>query len=249
MTASDEVLIERMTWPEIGAAIASGKRTAIIVAGSTEQHGPHLGEATDAILGEEAARRLALRLGDALVAPVIRPGCSDHHLEFPGTISISAELLMDLLDAYVQSLTRHGFTRFVVLSSHGGNFGVLARWAEERPHPGVRVLADLEGFVGAMLAPLSRFGRHDNTISHADVCETSELLSIRPDLVRMDRVETGYVGPVDVPRLLREGLKSITPNGILGDPVGSRPEIGEAVFESLVDHLQAEVVAEGATAS
>jgi creatinine amidohydrolase len=244
MNATDEVMIERMTWPEIGDAIASGKRTAIIVAGSTEQHGPHLGEATDAILGEETARRLAHRLGDALVAPVIRPGCSDHHLAFPGTISISAQLLMDLLDAYVASLARHGFTTFIVLSSHGGNFPVLERWASERPHPGAHVLADLDRFVAAMLAPLERFGRSDTTISHADVCETSQLLAIRPDLVRMGRVETGYVGPVDVPRLLREGLKSITPNGILGDPVGSRPDIGEAVFESLVEYLQAEVVAE-----
>src|SRR5579884_3284469 len=137
MRKSQAVMIERMTWPEIGDAIASGKRTAIIVAASTEQHGPHLSEATDAVLGEETACRLARRLGDALVAPVIRPGCSDHHLAFPGTISISAELLMDLLDAYVESLRRHGFTTFIVFSSHGGNFHVLERWAVERPQHGV----------------------------------------------------------------------------------------------------------------
>src|ERR671939_269900 len=97
----EEVLIEHMTWPEIEDAIKRGKRTAIVVAASSEQHGPHLPEATDALLGEELGARLAHRLGDALVAPVIRPGCSEHHMGFPGTISISADTLMTLLDDYV----------------------------------------------------------------------------------------------------------------------------------------------------
>src|SRR5918912_314656 len=100
----EEVLIEHMTWPEIEDAIKRGKRTAIVVAASSEQHGPHLPEATDALLGEELGARLAHRLGDALVAPVIRPGCSEHHMAFAGSLTISAELLAAILDAYVKSL-------------------------------------------------------------------------------------------------------------------------------------------------
>ena len=98
---NDEVFIERMTWPDVEDAIKQGKRTAIVVAASSEQHGPHLPEATDALLGEELAGRLAHRLGNALVAPVIRPGCSDHHMAFAGSLTISAELLAAILDAYV----------------------------------------------------------------------------------------------------------------------------------------------------
>ena len=73
-----EVLLERMTWPEVEAAIAAGRTRALICVAATEQHGPHLPEGTDAWLGEELARRVAHALGDALVAPIIRPGCSEH---------------------------------------------------------------------------------------------------------------------------------------------------------------------------
>ncbi len=89
-----ETRLERLSWPEVAAALAAGKTTAIIVVASSEQHGPHLPEATDALIGEGLAVRLAQRLGNALVAPVIRPGCSSHHLDFPGTISITPELLL-----------------------------------------------------------------------------------------------------------------------------------------------------------
>src|SRR5215472_13425183 len=113
-----EVRLERMTWQEIGDAIVDGKTTAIIVAGSSEQHGPHLPEGTDAMIGEGLAVRLAWKLSNALVAPVIRPGCSDHHLAFPGTVSISAETLIQTIDSYIDSLRLHGFRRFFIFSSH-----------------------------------------------------------------------------------------------------------------------------------
>src|SRR5579859_464097 len=135
-----ETRLERLSWPEIGAAIASGKTTAIIVVASSEQHGPHLPEATDALIGEGLGVRLAQRLGNALVAPVIRPGCSDHHFGFPGTISISPDLLVAIVDSYLTSLRRHGFRQFLVFSSHGGNFPVLSRMAERGLPADVRVV-------------------------------------------------------------------------------------------------------------
>lgn len=79
--------------------IAGGHRRAVICCASSEQHGPHLPEATDELLGEATAVRVAERLGDALVAPVIRPGCSEHHMAFAGSLTISPGLLMDILDA------------------------------------------------------------------------------------------------------------------------------------------------------
>lgn len=232
-----EVYLERMTWPEIEAAIAGGKRRAIICAASSEQHGPHLPEATDALLGEHLAGRLARELGDALVAPVIRPGCSDHHMGFAGTITIGPALLMDLLDAYVDSLRRHGFTSFAVFSSHGGNFPVLAEWERTRPKPGAVVVSDLNGFCAAMFGAIRDFGRDDTTIPHADVMETAEMLAFEPELVRMERAEPGFQGEVTLARLQQVGMRGISPNGILGDPVGATAEMGEAVAGALVAWL------------
>jgi creatinine amidohydrolase len=244
MTA--EVQLQRMAWPEIEQAIADGKRTAVIVAASSEQHGPHLPEATDELLGEALGVRLARRLGDALVAPVIRPGCSDHHMAFPGTITISPEQLMDLLDAYIASLAKHGFRRFVVFSSHGGNFPVLAEWERRGPRPGVVVATDLERFTRAMLGALRSFGRDDTTIPHADASETAEMLHTHPDLVHMDRAARGFVGEVDLPELQKSGLRAVSDNGVLGDPVGATAEMGAAVINALVDYLAGVVDGAGA---
>jgi len=232
-----EVLLERMTWQDIEAAIAGGKTTAIIVAGSSEQHGPHLPEGTDAMIGEGLGVRLAQKLGNALVAPVIRPGCSDHHLTFAGSLSISAELLQGIIDAYLTSLRMHGFQRFFIFSSHGGNFPVLAQMIERGLPPDVVVVSDLINFAGVMLGALRRFGRDDSTIPHADASETGEMLVLQPDLVHMDRAERGYVGKVDPEKLMKEGLKSVTQNGVLGDPVGATEEMGEEVISALVDFL------------
>ena len=236
-----EVRLERMTWPEIGDAIAAGKTTAIIVAGASEQHGPHLPEGTDAMIGEGLAVRLAWKLGDALVAPVIRPGRSDHHLAFPGTVSISPELLIETIDSYIDSLRRHGFRRFFVFSSHGGNFPALLRMIDRGLPGDVVVASSLSELAGVMLSALHRFGRDDQTIPHADASETSEMLVFEPDLVHMDRAERGYVGVVDPDKLMKEGMKSVTANGVLGDPVGATREMGDEVISSLVDYLAAAV--------
>src|SRR5919109_3058949 len=234
---SREVRIQRLSWPEIEEAIEAGARTAVICAASSEQHGPHLPEATDELLGEALAVRLAQRLGDALVAPVIRPGCSDHHMGFPGTVTISSELLMQILDAYIESLSRHGFERFIVFSSHGGNFPVLKQWQERRQRAGVVVIADLDAFAGAMLQGPRAFGRADTTIPHADASETAAMLHTHPELVHMDRAQKGFIGETSLSVLQERGLRALSANGVLGDPVGATPEMGEAVVDAVVAYL------------
>src|SRR5919204_172938 len=238
---SREVRIQRLSWPEIEEAIKAGARTAVICAASSEQHGPHLPEATDELLGEALAVRLAERLGDALVAPVIRPGCSDHHMGFPGTVTISPELLMQILDAYLESLSRHGFERFIVFSSHGGNFPVLRQWQDRQQRAGVVVIADLVAFAGAMLQALRQFGRDDSTIPHADASETAEMLHTHPDLVHMDRAQKGFVGETQLSVLQEKGLRAVSANGVLGDPIGATPEMGEAVIDAVVTYLASSV--------
>jgi creatinine amidohydrolase len=231
-----ELFIERLSWPEVEAALARGMRRAVVCAASTEQHGPHLPEATDALLGAHYAEGLARRLGDALVAPVIRPACSEHHMGFAGSLTISAELLMDILDAYLASLRRHGFERFVVMSSHGGNYPVLARWARERPAADTVVLSDTGVFESGFEA-LRRFGRTDTAGPHAEVMETSMMLHLHPELVRMERAEAGFTGESSLDDVLSRGMRAITPNGILGDPVGASSEIGAAVLDAIVERL------------
>jgi len=236
----EELFIERLSWPEVEAALAAGKRRAIVCAASTEQHGPHLPEATDALLGAAYAEGLARRLGDALVAPVIRPACSEHHMAFSGSLTISETLLMDLIDAYLASLRRHGFERFVVMSSHGGNYPVLARWAQQRPAADAIVISDI-GVFDAGFEAIRRFGRTDSAGPHAEVLETSMMLHLHPDLVHMERAEPGFTGDVRLEDVLTRGMRAITSNGIIGDPVGATAEMGVAVLDAVVSSLEQHV--------
>jgi creatinine amidohydrolase len=231
-----ELFIERLSWTDIEAALGRGTRRVVVCAASTEQHGPHLPEATDALLGEAYAEGLARRLGDALVAPIIRPACSEHHMAFPGSLTISAELLMDLIDAYLASLRRHGFERFVVMSSHGGNFPVLERWQRERAPRDAVVTTDVHLFDAGFEA-LRKFGRTDSAGPHADVMETAMMLHLHPELVHMERAVPGYTGDSTLEDVLSKGMRAITPNGIIGDPVGATAEMGVAVLAAIVDRL------------
>ena len=235
-----ELFIERLTWTDVEAALGRGMRRAIVCAASTEQHGPHLPEATDALLGEAYAEGLARRLGDALVAPIVRPACSEHHMAFPGSLTIPETLLMDLLDAYLASLRRHGFERFVVMSSHGGNFPVLVEWERTRSPQDTVVLTDFHVFDAGFEA-IRRFGRTDTAGPHAEVLETSMMLHLHPELVHMERAASGFTGESTLEEVLRRGMRSLTPNGVLGDPVGSTSEMGSAVLDAIVDRLYEQV--------
>jgi creatinine amidohydrolase len=237
----DELFLERMTWPDVEARIAVGARRAVICAASSEQHGPQLPEATDALIGAATAERLARRLGDALVAPVIRPGCSEHHMTFAGSLTISADLLMDILDAYVDGLRRHGFESFVVFSSHGGNFPVLEEWSRTRPKPGAVVISDLKAFSEVLLGVARGHGRDDGELVHAEYCETSIMLALHPELVHPERSQPGYMGELEPARLFREGMRGISANGVLGNPVGADAGVGEELLEALAGWLAAQV--------
>ena len=243
----DTVLMEEMTWPEIQAALGQGSRTALVVSASVEQHGPHLPLITDTVLGYEVAVRVARKLGDALVAPVLRPACSDHHMDFPGSLTVPEELFHENLRQYCLSLAHHGFQEILLLSSHGGNFLPIQRVARRlvdelaARNVQVRPIVDVEGFMAAQTAVLKDLGRSGDGGPHADLTETSQMLLILPHLVRQDRIEKGFTGDVPLQDVVAKGLRHFTSNGIMGDPEGSTAELGERVFEAVSDYIVGEV--------
>ena len=234
----------QLSWPEIKALVEGGRRTVILVAASIEQHGPHLACETDCWYGEEMAIRVARRLGDALVAPVIRPGCSEHHMGFPGTFSISPELLVAIVKEHLRCLSEAGFEHVVLTSSHGGNFGPLRTALPElREHCsalGIRLtpVTDLSAFVAALTrAPLARGLDQGLPAVQADLVETSIVLALRPETAHMELAEPGYMGEFDLDDLFRLGLKRVTANGVLGDPTQATAELGQEILDSLENYL------------
>lgn len=237
--------MEEMNWPTIKRAIDSGFKTVLIPVGSIEQHGPHLPSFTDSLLAYEICERLARKLGRTLVAPVIRPGCSEHHLAFPGTISVSPRALQTLVDAYVGSLMKAGFKNYVLIPTHGGNFEPLRKGlsALRRKYRKAKIYGyfDLQSFVEAMNKVAAQYGVSPEAAgAHSGFTETSCVLAVRSDLVDMSSAAPGYVGPFnkEVSRaIMRKGMKAFTKNGVLGDPRGSSSEAGEKIIEDLVDHI------------
>lgn len=245
----DSLLLEELTSPEVAEAIASGWTTAVVAVGAVEQHGPHLPLLVDAVRGDRLAVEVARLLGHALVAPTIRVGCSDHHMEFAGTLTLRKETLVAICEDYTTSLAQHGFRRICFVPSHGGNFGPLAEMLpalREAAGETCRVDAytDLVGFMDFWQAAVAEHSAElaARVGGHADIAETSEILTMRPDLVRLDRAEEGHVQDFDealMHRIFTEGFKAVTPNGILGDARGATAEIGE----SCVRHAAEGIVA------
>src|SRR5262245_42386077 len=234
----------RMTSPEVAAALEQGFTTAIVVLGAQEQHGDHLPLATDSMWGEHLAGLLAARLGDALIAPVVAVGFSPEHMRFAGTISLRTETLVSILEDYLTSLEQHGFRRIFVLPSHGGNFAPLAEALPllRHRHPALRIVAytDLIGLVDAAAETAASVDVTPNEAgAHAGEWETSMVLAVEPSSVHLDRGEAGYMGPLApvLDQIIRDGMESVTPNGVLGDPAKATAAHGRAYLERMTDLL------------
>src|SRR5690625_2116791 len=115
-----KVFLDEFTWPEIAERITAGRTTALILLGSTENHGPHAPLGTDTFIAEGIGRRLA-PLIDAVALPVLPFGHCPQHRGFAGSITISNRTIATLLGEIAASLRGSGFTDLVFLSGHGGN--------------------------------------------------------------------------------------------------------------------------------
>ena len=237
------IRMEEMPWPDIKQAIDSGYTTAVFAVGSTEQHGPHLPEMTDARIGDEVGERVARKLGHALQARTIDVGVSGHHLSFAGTISLKPETLSLVLQDYVDSLAGHGFRRIVIVPTHGGNFATVqqAISAARIKHPQVETVGftdvlELVGFLGRISA---RNGiSPEEGGGHAGESETSMMLALEPELVATGSYAPGYLGPLgeaEEKLLFEKGMPALTSNGILGDPRKASAARGEVYLEAFAD--------------
>jgi creatinine amidohydrolase len=243
---SEELRLERMTSPEVRAAIEGGRTTAIIACGAVEQHGPHLPLFMDAEHGERLAEEVARRLGDALVAPSIRVGCSEHHMRFAGSMSVRVETFEAICLDYCTSLARHGFRQIYLIPTHGGNYGPLAAMLprlNEAVGPATRVSAftDLQAQIEVWERVVEQeAGLGSRVGGHADIAESSIMMVLHPELVRADLAAAGYEGPLTpdvLKRVFEEGIGAVTPNGILGDARGMSEAIGRRCIEATAELL------------
>ena len=231
-----EVETERMTWTEIRDAVAAGKTTIIIPTGGTEQNGPHMVTGKHNFIIAETAPRIATKLGDTLVAPVMAYvpegdiATREGHMAYPGSISIPPETFVRVLEAAAESFKVHGFKTIVFLGDSGPNqepqravaTALSQRWAGD----GVKVLN--AGAYYATNGQMEYLKSEDETEAaigkHAGIRDTSELMAVRPTGVRLDK-------------------RVADKDGVSGDPARATAVRGEKLLSLKIDTAVQEITA------
>ena len=115
--------LELFTWPEVEEYLRHCKGI-ILPIGSTEQHGPTGAIGTDALTAKAVAHEVAKRTG-VIVTPTQPFGMAEHHLGFPGTMSLRPSTLLSLVHDLLVSLSMHGFEKIFIVNGHGGNIATI----------------------------------------------------------------------------------------------------------------------------
>ena len=212
-------------WPDLPEA-----PLLVVPLGSVEQHGHHLPLATDTTVACAVAESAADRLVGSLLAPALAYGASGEHEGFPGTISLGTEALTGLLVEYGRSACRWA-GRVLIVNGHGGNLEALAAAGQVLRYEGRDVAWFPCGVPGGD--------------AHAGRTETSLMLHVEPEGVLGDAAVAGDTTPIErlLPRLRVEGVRPVSPTGVLGDPAGASAAEGAALLGDLADRLVAAVEA------
>ena len=210
--------IPHMTWTEVEEAL---KHTDMVVipVGSNEQHGPALPLGSDSLAAVEACKLLAQRT-DVLIAPVVLAGLSEHHMGFPGTITLSPETFEAVLVDTARSLVRHGFRKLMFYNGHGGNT-VSVRNAIQRINQTTPAAAVL---LNDLKVPPAGPKNDEPAIDwHAGVEESSLMLYLTPTLVDMSRAVKPTLTLPGIAQKVEVGLKAEPNLALIVEPNLFRP--------------------------
>lgn len=205
--------LPHMTTKEVAELLEKSDLVIIPIA-ALEQHGDHLPMGTDFINGIERSKLIAQER-DLLVAPVLLAGQSPYHMGFPGTISLKAETILLVHMEAVECLIQHGFKRFMIMNSHGGNSAITGYLVDQINQNTSATAVNFEDAIKPFLAKSTRI--NDNPLlldRHAGTPETSNSLYLMPDLVQL---ELGKQSPLELPSHLR----NMIPLMLEGDPTAT----------------------------
>jgi len=249
--------------PEI-ADLAPGA-VAVLPIGSVEQHGPHLPLSTDLVVADTLARDVVATYGDEidlLLLPTLAYSKSNEHAWSAGTMWLSATTMLAMLDDLGRCLATTPVEPLVFLNGHGGNSALLQVASRDLRlahglrtfvmHPSLPPDHSLgvrdDGEASRTPGPASRYGGTSPASElgmgiHAGIEETSLMLHLRPDLVRMNLAERSV--PEHLAGFERVGWgrqvsfgwlsDDFGTNGTLGDPVGATAERGKVRYEAMIE--------------
>jgi creatinine amidohydrolase/Fe(II)-dependent formamide hydrolase-like protein len=263
VTQGKEPLVEfeLMTWPEVKAALAAGKTTALVYTGGTEQRGPQNVNGGHTLMGKATVKAIALKLGNAIAMPVLPYTPNNASAALPGTIGLTPELLAALLERITEQTIVTGFKNVILMGDHGGGqpntYQEVAKKLDEKYAPqGIHVYYcndvyttannDFDKYLEENKMPVS---------SHAGIPDTSEMLYLDSTntWVRRDLIATAVGTPVTRGGgggrgrgqpgdsaagggVRGAGAPRDPGNGITGDARPSTAALGKKVFDMKVDY-------------
>jgi creatinine amidohydrolase len=239
---------DHYTWPEMNQVIAR-QPVCVLPIGSVEDHGHHLPLDVDNFLITSLCEQTAQRIPDeVLLLPAIPYGFEDHHMSFPGTITIRPEHLEAFVLDITLSLAHHGFQRILIADGHGSNMPILDLVAR-------KTVVHSDALCACFIWPSliseqirqQRESSYPGGISHAGELETSVYLYLNAPAVQMDKAkkdihfhpskyywhDLGGGSPVR----MMEWWSRISETGAIGDPTLATADKGKRWFEATVDNL------------
>jgi creatinine amidohydrolase len=248
----NKVRYDELTWIEMREAISSNP-VVLLPFGTVEDHGPHLPLNTDNVIVEAICLDAAQRApGEMLVMPTAAYGLDEHHMDFPGTITVDMQTLLAFVADVAISPARHGFSHVLIVNGHGSNASIAELAA--------RCVVLQTGIVCGAMSPnaaidptlaeptLSEMRRSaSGGVAHAGEYETAMMLHLRPDLVQMDRA-VREIGQLKLehfnwdhsePSVLswQDWWSRMSESGVCGDPTVATAEFGRALFERTVQNF------------
>jgi len=236
-----------MSGPESG--LAGPGLVALQPIGSVEHHGPHLPLITDSLVAEAVSQAVVGAASDLplVLLPTLSYALSSEHLWAPGTVSLGPETLLRVLDDVGASLARAGVPRLVFVNGHGGNSALLRIACRE-----IRVRHGLLTFLVHPSLPVDQGGvavadDERGFAIHGSAGETSMVMHLRPDLVRLDKATRSVPDWLAEYRHVGFGgdatfgwtSEDVMASGVIGDPTLASPERGKVLFDGAVERLTA----------
>jgi creatinine amidohydrolase len=221
-----------MAWPDLqftGGTLDGGEHVGLVPVGAIEQHGPHLPSGTDTIVATAVCEAAAARC-DGIVLPAIPVGCSyGHGTVLPGTLSLSPELLAQVVRQYAEWAAVSGMRRLLFVNAHFGNAAAIGIATDHLRlfRPDLRVGTvnwwDSHPDVTAALT-------EDGDDIHANKGETSIVLAIAPELVHLDRLADADDEDRTRDLVFRYTAPALSTNGVTGRPSEASKELGEQLL-------------------
>lgn len=233
-----KVALDEMTREEF-KIILENVKAAVVPVGSIEQHGPHLPMGHDLESVIYIARKAVEKVYPKviLVPSPLNVGISPHHMNWPGTLTVSSETFMNAIFDVCKSLRKHGICKVILLNGHGGNVPALKL-------VGFRIRDELKMKVSALSYWdliskdfLEKVLEEDACPGHAGEFETSIALVIHPELVRKDLIPKGRTRPLYLKYMILD-QEETCPNGVDLDPSLGSADKGEKLLKIIIDELE-----------